>query len=47
VVDDQRRPVALVSMQAIVGYLIALFPQEGFNFPLSLAHRIAPTRDGA
>jgi CBS domain-containing protein len=47
VVDDQRRPLALVSMQAIVGYLIALFPQEGFNFPPSPAHRIAPARDGA
>jgi CBS domain-containing protein len=47
VVDDQRRPIALVSMQDIIGYLLALFPQEGFNFPPSPAHRIAPTRDGA
>jgi CBS domain-containing protein len=47
VVDDQRRPIALVSMRAIVGHLIALFPQEGFNFPPSPAHRIAPAREGA
>jgi CBS domain-containing protein len=47
VVDDQRRPIALVSMQDIIGYLLAFFPQEGFNFPPSPAHRIAPTRDGA
>lgn len=47
VVDDQRRPIALVSMQDIIGYLLALFPQEGFNFPPSPAHRIAPARDGA
>lgn len=47
VVDDQRRPIALVSMQDIIGYLLALFPHEGFNFPPSPAHRIAPTRDGA
>jgi CBS domain-containing protein len=47
VVDDQRRPVALVSMQDIIGYLLAFFPQEGFNFPPSPAHRIAPARDGA
>jgi CBS domain-containing protein len=47
VVDDQRRPLALVSMQAIIAYLLALFPQEGFNFPPSPAHRIALARDGA
>jgi CBS domain-containing protein len=47
VVDEQRRPVALVSMQDIIGYLLACFPHEGFNFPPSPAHRIASTRDGA
>ncbi len=47
VVDDQQRPIALVSMQDIIGYLHALFPQEGFNFPPSPAHRIASARDGA
>ena len=47
VVDDQRRPIALVSMQAIIAYLLTLFPQEGFNFPPSPAHRIASARDGA
>jgi hypothetical protein len=44
VVDDERRPVALVSMQAIVTSLIALFLQEGFTFPPPPAHRIAPTQ---
>jgi CBS domain-containing protein len=47
VVDDQRRPIALVSMQDIIGYLLACFPHEGFNFPPSPAHRIASARDGA
>ena len=47
VVDDQRRPIALVFMQDIIRYLLAFFPQEGFNFPPSPAHRIALTRDGA
>ena len=46
VVDDERRPVALVSMQAIVTSLIAQFPQEGFTFPPPPAHRIAPTQVG-
>ena len=40
VMDDQRRPIVLVSMHDIVGYLLAFFPQEGFNFPPSPAHRI-------
>ena len=47
VVDDQRRPIALVSRQAIIRYFLAFFPQEGFNFPPSPAHRIASARDGA
>jgi CBS domain-containing protein len=47
VVDEQRRPIALVSMQAIIVYLLAFFPQEGYNFPPSPAHRIALARDGA
>ena len=47
VVDEQQRPIALVSMQDIIGYLLAFFPQEGFNFPPSPAHRIASARDGA
>ena len=44
--DDERRPVAPVSMPAIVTYLIALFPQEGCHFPPPPAHRIAPIRVG-
>jgi CBS domain-containing protein len=47
VVDAQRQPIALVSMQDIIRYLLGLCPQEGFNFPPSPAHRIASARDGA
>jgi hypothetical protein len=46
VVDDERQSVALVSMQAIVTSLIALFLQAGFTFPPPPAHCIAPTRVG-
>jgi len=35
VVDDERRPVARLSMPAIVASRIALFPQEGCHFPPS------------
>jgi hypothetical protein len=44
VVEDERRPVARVSIPAIVASRIALFPQEGSNFLPSPAHRITPTR---
>jgi CBS domain-containing protein len=47
VVDAQRRPTALVSMQAIIDYLVASFPQELLNLPPSPAHAIAPTPEGA
>jgi CBS domain-containing protein len=47
VVDEQRRPTALVSMQAIIDYLVASFPQELLNLPPSPAHAIAPTPEGA
>jgi CBS domain-containing protein len=49
VVDEQRRPTALVSMQAIIGYLIASFPQDILNLPPSPAHSPgkAPTPEGA
>jgi hypothetical protein len=46
VVEDERRLVALVSMQAIVTSLIALFLQEGFTFPPPPAQCIAPTLVG-
>ena len=46
-VDDQRRPIVLVSMEDIIGYLLVWEAREGFNFPPSPAHRIAPARDGA
>jgi len=44
VVDDERRLVALVSMQAIVTSLIALFLQEGFHLPAApgAMHRAYP-----
>lgn len=47
VVDEQRRPTALVSMQAIMDALVAAFPQELLNLPPSPAHAIAPTPEGA
>jgi CBS domain-containing protein len=47
VVDEQRRPTALVSMQAIIDELVAAFPQELLNLPPSAAHAIAPTPEGA
>ena len=47
VVDEQRRPTALVSMQAILDELVAALPQELLNLPPSPAHTIAPTPEGA
>jgi len=48
VVDEQRRPTGLVSMQVIIDALVAAFPQELLNLPPSSpAHTIAPTREGA
>ena len=49
VVDEQGRPAALVSMQAIVDTLLAAFPQEFLNRPPTPAHSdaTAPTREGA
>jgi CBS domain-containing protein len=47
VVDEQRRPTALVSMQAIIDYLVASLPHELLNLPPSPAHAIAPTPEGA
>jgi len=47
VVDDQRQPLAVVSMQAIMGYIVESFPQEILNLPPSPAHTIAPTPEGA
>jgi CBS domain-containing protein len=47
VVDEQRRPTALVSLQAIIDALVAAFPHELRNLPPSPAHAIAPTPEGA
>jgi CBS domain-containing protein len=49
VVDDQGRPTALVSMQAIVDALVAAFPQELHNRPPTPAHSAdkAPAPEGA
>jgi CBS domain-containing protein len=49
VVDEQGRPTALVSMQAIVDTLLAALPQELLNRPPTPAHSdaFAPTREGA
>jgi len=47
VIDEQRRPTALVTMQAILDELVGAFPQELLNLPPSPAHAIAPTPEGA
>jgi CBS domain-containing protein len=47
VVDEQRRPTALVSLQAIIDALVAAFPHELLNLPPSSAHAIAPRPEGA
>jgi CBS domain-containing protein len=49
VVDAQRRPAALLSMQTLIGYLIAALPQDLLNLPPSPLHspERAPTPEGA
>jgi CBS domain-containing protein len=47
VVDEQRRPTALVSLQTIIEELVAAFPHELLNLPPSPAHAIAPKPEGA
>lgn len=49
VVDEERRPVALVSMRAIIGALMESLPQELLNRPPSpaLSDATAPTPEGA
>jgi CBS domain-containing protein len=49
VVDERRRPTALVSMQAIVSALMASFPQEILNLPPTPTHSAekVPTPEGA
>ena len=48
VVDEQGRPTALVSMQALVDALVEAFPQEFLNLPPTPAHSAekAPTPEG-
>jgi predicted transcriptional regulator len=49
VVDEQGRPVALVSMQVLVKAIVEAFPQEILNLPPTpaLSAEQAPTREGA
>jgi CBS domain-containing protein len=49
IVDEQRRPTALVSMQTLVGALIASLPQELLNLPPTPEHSAdqARTAEGA
>jgi CBS domain-containing protein len=49
VVDEQKRPTALVSMQAIVSALLESFPQEILNLPPTPTHSAenAPAPEGA
>jgi CBS domain-containing protein len=48
VLDEQQHPTALVSIQMLVGALIASLPQELLNLPPSPAHSAerAPTPEG-
>lgn len=46
-VDEQRRPLALVSIRTIVDTLVATFPQQLLNVPPSPSHERPPTVEGA
>jgi hypothetical protein len=46
-VDEQGQPTALVSLDTIVAYLVACFPQALLNVPPSPAHSRPRTPDGA
>ncbi|MBM3224886.1 MAG: CBS domain-containing protein [Candidatus Tectomicrobia bacterium] len=45
-VDEAGRPLALVSMRTIIDTLIAAFPQQLLNLPLSPAHERPRTVEG-
>lgn len=45
--NEQKRPIALVSMETIVAYLVERFPQAIWNLPPSPAHSWPRTREGA
>ncbi len=47
IVDEERRPVGIVSVRDIVGYIVDYFPQEVLNLPPHPLHRGAREREGA
>ena len=47
IVDDDNRPVAVVSMRDIVEYIVSLYPDEVLKIPPSPDQSISQTREGA
>ena len=47
IVDDQRRPVAVISVKHIVERLVEFFPNEVLNLPPRPGKNIARSREGA
>ena len=47
ILNDQGRPIGVVSMRDIVDYLSHLFPQDVLNLPPSPMHGIPQTPEGA
>ena len=46
-IDDEGRPVGVVSVRDIVNYLVDLFPDKVLNIPPGLGRDIATSREGA
>jgi CBS domain-containing protein len=47
VVDEEHRPVFLVSVRDVVEFLVAAFPREVLNIPTDFGGRSPRTREGA
>jgi CBS domain-containing protein len=47
ILNDQGRPIGVVSMRDIIDYLSNLFPQEVLNLPPSPTHGMPRTPEGA
>lgn len=47
VVDEQERPVALISVRDVVQFLVDQFPREILNLPPEIGGNIASSREGA
>ena len=46
-VDEEHRPVLLVSVRDVVEFLVEAFPHEVLDIPTDFASRFARTREGA